>query len=165
MFKKMIVKRICILFAMVMMINVFCPTHVFAKTMGPESNNYIGNIVVNDAQYGKGLHTINASWAQIVLAWKPGEYWLTNPSNVYVKVWLKDTNNNGKDVGYYEFHTFNDGDGADGDGYYYVGSDWFNIPKGHTYQLYYDICTEYGERGTGNRRKADIHAWIVTGAP
>lgn len=160
MFKKSIVKRICILFAMVMMISAICPTNVFAETFYSGHDYYLGSFHFVDSNQGS-KRTYNANQMRIKVAWRYGETprwdWVYSDIDLYVDVYRAW---NGQSVYKHRFTPSEDWDGKDGDGYYYVESDWFNINNGSDYRIYYEAFTTPGKTGTGYNRQGDVHTWV-----
>ena len=159
MLKKVVIRRIGILLAMVVFISTMPVRNTVAATTpsyGP-GVYYLGNFSFQDQNNG-AQRTYNARKMRIKIAWKKGEWqpWASDV-NMTINVFRAS---NWKSAFYKKFTPANDPDGKDGNGYYYVVSDWFTIDKGYNYRIGYDASTVAGAKGTGHYRKANVHTWI-----
>ena len=160
MFKKSILKRICIFFSLVMLICAISPTNTFAETLYPTHNNgdyYLGHI--SNFTYKRGAtRTYNGSFAELRVAWKA----VDGGSDIDMRVEIYNETL-GEVTHITRFTPWDDTAGRkDGDGYYYA-VDYFAYYPGNKIHINYEPFTTSGARGTGRNRVADVHTWVVVG--
>lgn len=172
MFKKSI-KRICILCAMIMLLSTMCPTNVFAGTYYADSGqHYIDTAIFNNTTRG-GYHTYNAKWVQFIATWRPndvdGKYW--SGKDISLEIRLYRIKNGGREfIGSDRLTPSRDGNGKDGNGYYYAGTKWFNLfpnqeyHDGDVFQIEYEAFTAPNQSGTGRNRGAEAYIDVNMGS-
>lgn len=118
-------------------------THMYA------GRHYLGDVYVSDNHPG-GNRYYHGTKARLILSWKSTD----GRGDVDVETQF---------MGHVKrFYCKDDGNGVDGNGYYYVVStEWYNIPQyGGEYSIFYDVCTREGLPLPGIKRSAHIHTWV-----
>lgn len=155
-----VIRKVSALLVVSMLFVALSSTNVFAANEYGPGEWYLGQFTFQDSNAG-ARRTYNAEYMQIKIAWKPGEWGITFPSDIdlYVgvqRIW------NGETPFQRRLTPADDTDGKkDANGYYYYVSPVFKINKGSDYRINYEAFTAAGQQGTGNNRYGDVHTWIV----
>lgn len=116
---------------------------------------YLGNFTFTDTNTGAS-RTINGKFVRMCIAWKAADHtWSNVDLNVsFIRTW---NSYHAKD---YTFSVYDDSDGRDSDGYFYVVSPWFEVNPGSDYHMYYDAVTAPLNAKPGSLRSANVHTWL-----
>lgn len=127
---------------------------------------YLEHFPFTDRETGS-CNIYNMKWVQFLVAWKTAE-WDDQDSDIDLEIRVRRAN--GELVDTYRFTPSQDDTGKDEDGYYYVGSKWFDLfpdqeyHDGEQFKVEYEAFTSDGQRVTGDLRSGDIHVWVKPGS-
>ena len=138
-----------------------------ADDPGPDGEgNYLDHFTFTDKATGS-CNIYNTRWVQFNVAWKTAE---GDDQNSDIDLEIRIRRANGELIDSYKFTPSQDDTGKDENGYYYVGSKWFNLfpnreyHAGEQFKIEYEAFTANGQRVTGKLRSGDIHTWVKTGS-
>lgn len=138
-----------------------------ADDHGPDGEGYyLDHFTFTDKATGS-CNIYNTRWVQFNVAWKTAE---GDDQNSDIDLEIRIRRANGELIDSYKFTPSQDDTGKDENGYYYVGSKWFNLfpnreyHAGEQFKIEYEAFTANGQRVTGKLRSGDIHTWVKTGS-
>jgi hypothetical protein len=117
---------------------------------------YLGDFEFTDTNTGAS-RTINGNRVKLSIAWKPADISWSNVNLVvsFIRTW-----NSEYALKNYTFDVYDDMDGRDPDGFFYIETDWFTVNPGSDYHIFYDVVTAPLNYKPGSLRSAYVHTWI-----
>lgn len=118
-----------------------------ASTQISAGRSYLGNFTFTDTNLG--LNRYYMGWhVRLCIAWKAADS--GGDIDLNTKFFGKE----------YKFKCSNDGDGKDGNGYYYIEAPEQSIIYGDHSSIFYDALTREGWSAPGYLRSGNVHTWV-----
>lgn len=125
-----------------------------AYTVLGAGRHYLGTFTFKDTNTGL-IRTYNGNRVRICIAWKSAD--AGGDVDLIVKMHKVATG------GYWmtKFSCYEDTDGKDADGYYYLVGDWMDINDyDRDRYIFLDAVTREGYTAPGYLRSANVHIWV-----
>ena len=150
-----------IVFTTILALVFFASSSMMPKAYAAEQlhlgRNYLGYFSFTNTNTGVS-RTMDGNSMNVSIAWRQADNGFTCP-NIKIKVIRTYTG----EVAYSgTLSIYNDPDGKDNDGFYYLNTGYFHVNRGSDYHIFYDAVTPFGVPGIpfGGFRRADVHTWV-----